>query len=447
MGLLFVGVVSEVVLRSLKIRLAAKYRAPYYLILTLLFCYPVLLGQLSKTVREATMPWFVLLFPAVAGAAFLTLFPAARETNRRPPPRGSQWAWPWYPWSLFFALMIATGLRSYSFSLGFESGHGGQSSFEPFFLLPLLFAGAVLLLELGISAKSSAMCKAALVAPLGLLLLALPGRDCNPVATRLLTALSHAAGSPVQLTAIGLALFYAIAWIRGLRLAEIGFIVCVSILAVVDRQTFDLETLASPSWLPLGFIASVELGLGLWRRASWRQMLAVLFGIAALSCVHFDHSEVARGNAQQWPWAVLAVLLLGALCDDPWARLMRRIAWPLIPLAGMFVAWDGATYHPDAPRLIQTAYLVCAMALALAYWHRAPAVRRFMGALILLLVLMVANARWLYLELEQSELAAGLPWLAWGSASLTLALMVSFAKGGLVAGLFRWLRSFGEQPQ
>jgi hypothetical protein len=65
----------------------------------------------------------------------------------------------------------------------------------------------------------------------------------------------------------------------------------------------------------------------------------------------------------------------------------------------------------------------------------------------MLLVLTGANARWLYLGMEESQLAAGLPWLAWGSASLAFALLVSFAKGGLVTGLFHWLRSFGDEAR
>jgi hypothetical protein len=447
LGLLFVALISEGVLQSLKIRLAGRYRGPYYLLLTLMFCYPVLLGQLSKAGQEDKMPLFVFLFPVVAGLAFLTLLPAARARNKRKPQHDVPWSWPGYPWSLFIVLLIATALRSYSFSLGFESGHAGQSSFQPFFLLPLSFASAILVLELGIAAQSRPTCAAALIVPLGLLLLAMPGEAPNPVATRFLATFSNTVGSPAQWTVGGLAVFYVIAWIRGLRLGEIGLIICITVLAFVDEQTTSPATLTSPHWLPLAFVALSELILGIWLRTSWRQMLGVWFGMATLSCLGWDRSLLPQSNFCQWPLPVLAVLLLGAACDDRWARLMRRFAWPLIPLVGMFAVWEGATFQPEAPRWVQAFYLVCLTALSLAYWYRAPAVRRFVAAAIMLLVLTGANARWLYLGMEESQLAAGLPWLAWGSASLAFALLVSFAKGGLVTGLFHWLRSFGDEAR
>ena len=442
LGLGFASLISEGVLRGLKIQLTGHYRGPYYLILMLLFGYPVLLGQISISGQGDNMPWFVLLFPVAASLALLTLLPAARRAKRLRPPQGALWVWPWFPWSLFAFLLLAIALRSYSLSLGFESGHAGQSSFQPFFLLPLLLSSVLLLLELGIAGGSSATCNAALAAPLGLFLLALPGQGSNPIAARFLATLSSTLGSPVQWTLVGSAIFYAMAWLRGLRWGEIGLIVCASVLAVVNERTSSLTSFSSPHWPPLGCVAIVELTLGLWRRTSWRAMLAALYGVAALSCSDWGHSPLPPAGFHLWHSAILTVLLLGTVCDDPWARLMRRLAWPLIPLAAALAAWGGEQFSQEMPRWSQSVDLVCLAALALTYWLREPAVWRLVAAMVAMSILTGANVRWLYLSLAASQLAPGLPWLAWGSASLTLALLVSFAKAGLVGRWYHRLRSF-----
>lgn len=439
LSLLYVVLISEGVLRGLKLRLRSRYRGPYYLILCLLFCYPIGLGLLSKAGCDARMPLFVFLFPVAVGLAFLTLLPAARVAERSEPAPGAGWAWPWYPWLLFAILLIATGLRSYAFSLGFESGHAGASSFQPFFLLPLCFAGAFLFLELSIAAKHATARDLALVAPLGFVALAMTSEALNPVAAQFLATFSHTIGSPAQVTVAGLAIFYAIAWIRGMRLGEIGMLVCIALFSIVDRQTTSLDTLASPRWLPLAIVAVCEFSLGLWRRTSWRQMLGMLFGIATLISADWIPRVPQQTQIHHWPLAMIIVLLLGAVYNDAWARLMRRLAWPCIPLVGMLAAWDGANFEAEVPKWSQAVYLICFTALAAAYWYRTPGVRQFVAALAMLLVLLGVNARWLYLGLQESELAPGLPWLAWGSASLAFALLVSVAKGGLIGSLLRRL--------
>jgi hypothetical protein len=60
--------------------------------------------------------------------------------------------------------------------------------------------------------------------------------------------------------------------------------------------------------------------------------------------------------------------------------------------------------------------------------------------MVSLAILVGVAARWEYLDLENSRVADGLPWLAWGSGSLALALFLSLAKGGIVGRLVRRLR-------
>jgi hypothetical protein len=173
-------------------------------------------------------------------------------------------------------------------------------------------------------------------------------------------------------------------------------------------------------------------------------MVAATFCMATISCLGWHSNLPPLAGLRAWPLAVLLVLSLGALCDDPWARWFRRIAWPLIPLLGALAACDAVIDYPFAARWTEAIYLACLTAIALTYWYRRPAVPIFVGAMITLATLAGTAARWMYVDLEESRLAEGLPWLAWGSAALLLALILSFAKGGIVARFLRWLRSFGH---
>ena len=144
-GFLFAGVVTEGLLRGLGIRLAAIYRVPYYLLLALLFAYPVWLAKLSVDGHDGRMAWGVFLFPLVASAVLLTLWPAARSTAQSARASGTPWRWPWYPWSVFAVIAVGIGLRSYWLSFSFQVGKPSDLSFQPYFLLPLGIVSAFLL--------------------------------------------------------------------------------------------------------------------------------------------------------------------------------------------------------------------------------------------------------------------------------------------------------------
>src|SRR5207245_2538245 len=123
----------------------------------------------------------------------------------------------------------------------------------------------------------------ALLLPISVLLMSLPGSHLNPVATRLLKMLSTTAGSPLQLALVGLGLFYALVRLRGLRFGEIGLVACVALASLVDRHTVDLATLTALQPLPLAVVAIFELPLGLWRHSSWRVIVGSAAAVLATS--------------------------------------------------------------------------------------------------------------------------------------------------------------------
>ncbi len=113
--------VSESSLRGLRVRLPLGYRAPYYLILSLFFLYPVALSPLVLTPGSLALQWGLFGFSAAAGIAFLTLLPAVRRGTDYVRNNGTPWSWPWFPWTVFAVLGFAVCLRAYYLCESFDN--------------------------------------------------------------------------------------------------------------------------------------------------------------------------------------------------------------------------------------------------------------------------------------------------------------------------------------
>ena len=147
--------VSELVLWSLRLKLAAVYRVPYYVQLALMFLYPLwLLPTLESNDGPATT-WRIFAFPSLAGMTILALLPAVRRGPHAVEQNGSPWSWAWYPWTVLGALGGCLALRAYTLCLSFdavralraEAAYRLENIFGPYFLAPMLLAAAVLVLE------------------------------------------------------------------------------------------------------------------------------------------------------------------------------------------------------------------------------------------------------------------------------------------------------------
>src|SRR4051794_36745492 len=162
-GLGFAVLVSEGLLRGIRLRLPALYRLPYYLILSLFFLYPLALAPYLREPESPALQWLLFGFSPVAGLASLTLIPAIRRGRGYLAKNGSPWPYPLYPWSLFGLLAAAVcGRSSYlCISLHFVgmSDSVGRSAtiFGPYFLVPFLLALDVLLVEAAIVSRSRSM--------------------------------------------------------------------------------------------------------------------------------------------------------------------------------------------------------------------------------------------------------------------------------------------------
>jgi hypothetical protein len=192
-GLLFAVAVSEGLLRGIRLRLPAWFRAPYYLILALFFLYPLALSPLVGQPRTEALTWGLFGFSPAAGLVFLTLLPAVRRGPGYVRDNGSPWPWPLYPWVLFGLLAFAVPARAFLLCWSMDLLNGGDRDrviFGPYFLVPFGLALAVLLLEMGLVSRRRGVLAFALAAPAWLVGLSLVGPRPDPIYQEFLT-LSH----------------------------------------------------------------------------------------------------------------------------------------------------------------------------------------------------------------------------------------------------------------
>jgi hypothetical protein len=438
-GLFFAVLLSEALLRGLRIGLAWSYRLPYYLVLVLLFGYPVLLGWMNYYSYYAELKWALFAFPAVGAVALLTLLPAARTPPWQEPKSGTPWRWPFYPWSLHLFLTIGLAIRAWWLTIAFEPAKGLDAYFRPYFLLPLVIAWAVLLLEMGLARRLQATVAAAIMLPIAGLVLGFPGPGRNLVETAFLSQLIEAVGSPPQLTVAGLLTFYGYAWLRGVRAAE-GFVTGSALLAAfVGPQTLDWTTLTPPNPLPVAAVAGTFIGLAIHRQSTWRAVLGCGLIVAGLEFVGGK-----LGGASFWFWQLhalpLALLTITAVFDDALARSLRQLAWPLVPAMGISAAVVYPWTMPEADPAAMAGYLALLVVLSAAFWLRERRIELLIGILATLAASFLEQTRQVYTVLEQSALAGGLPWLATGLGIVAGAFIISLFKMGIWPRIWRWLQ-------
>lgn len=313
-GLAFAILLSEGILRAIRLRLPLGFKLPYYLLLGLFFVYPILVAPMYPTPHSERLQWSLFAFPSAAGLAFLTLIPAIRRGPVGVRGNGSPWPWPFYPWSLFVFLAVAAIGRSYLLCRSFQQPFAEDETatiFAPFFLVPLGFALAVLLLELGLVARSKATMLAGLATPVLLVMLAGVGhREEETYRGFLDLFLARTHATPLFLTvlmAIGFSLY---AWCRGVPFATEALTAALAGLAFIESDTLTLRdvTLLRPDQLI--FPVALQGFLGLVKRAAWR--LIAVSGVAAawLTGAIWRLYLVLRAEVAGLDYLLLSLLLL-----------------------------------------------------------------------------------------------------------------------------------------
>ncbi|MEQ8791662.1 MAG: hypothetical protein RIC55_35695 [Pirellulaceae bacterium] len=460
LGFLFSAAVSEGVLRFSPIRLPLLFRAPYYLILGLFFVYPLAVSPEITQLGEPPIRWRLLLFPALCGLAFLTLTPAARRGPRYASRSGAPWPWPLFPWSLFFFLALGVGLRSFLLCVSFDRNQGMDTIFGGYFLTPLLLALAVVVVEIMRRHDEPEM--QGVVMLLAPLLLPLSARwsRIDSASDAFYHEVTGTYGSPLWLTLLALAAFYAYGMRRRAPLAETGLTFSLLALCFVGRETDGLQTLVAPQWLPLLALSGVQAALAARRRTTGRYLAASL-SLAAAGYVllrQTDYAELALPIVVHG--VLLAILTIGATRSGELAGFLRTIS--SIGIAGLAIAsvlWSGelwtngdwlkelrpglvASNSESLAAELQLIYLTGMALLALGYW-RLTRERCALAAGGANLCLEYACQGWWLSGLLLERLGPrGFATLAAGTLCFLIAALISAAKGGLLAVLWRKTRRY-----
>lgn len=436
-GLLFAIGLSEALLRTLRVGLAAQYRWPYYGMLALLFLHPAVTAWVSYYALYSARTWAIYGFPTLAAVALLTLLPAARTRAEDEPATGTPWRWPLYPWSLFVFLTLGFVIRSWWVTISFEAVLGTEPCFRPFFLLPIVLAWSALLLEMGKARNNVLTQSFGLALPLLGLILGFPGEGSTTLEASLYSGLAGSVGSPPQLAVWSLLTFYAWAWLRKTAAAEV-FVIGLALLAsVTGRQTFDWQTLAPPQPLALAFVAGSVLALAISRKSTWRAVLCIMMAVAA---ARFSGAQIGSGLwFWQWHAPLLAFLALAAVFSDDFAHFLRQFAWRIVPALAVVAALVYPWVMPGLTESALASYLALLLLVSIALWQREKEVAPLGASFVTLAANLLAHLRHLYLLLGQTVLADGLPWLAAGIALVTLAFLISLLKMGLWPWTLRWL--------
>jgi len=372
-GWSFSAVLSEFILLGLRIRLPLLYRIPYHGLLAVLFFYPFLLVSAGPRLPIETVLWRIFLFPSAASLVLLTLIPAIHCTSNYTRNNGTPWLWPWYPWSLFVFLGVCLGFRSYALCQFFDPvlGESTQSAmnfscaFGVYFLVPLMLAGGLLLLEIGRAEKQEDAVGLAMFVPLLCLYLSIPSTQGSGPYVAFLNLLIHGAGSPVWLTLWAVIAFYALAAVRRIPAAEQCLAIALLVMSRVDQLTTNLWTLAEFHWMPLALLAAFELMLGLVRDNSKQVFVGCCSAIGAFACAGLNNALVPT-PLQPALWVgllVAAVLLVGAAFRDEFAWSLRVLGAPLlvgVTIAGfVWLKWS-AIVVPDwyGPALVASTALI-----------------------------------------------------------------------------------------
>jgi hypothetical protein len=434
-GLTFAVAVSEGMLRGAGLKLPLAFRVPYYLILALFYLYPVALVPLLDQPRSEGLEWALFGFSPAAGLVALTLLPAVRRGRSYVRDNGSPWPWAWYPWTLFGVLGF--GVVARSALLCWSMHHLAVGSVEPYifgpyFLVPFLFCVALLLLEIGLVERKPAALHLALAFPVMLIIMAAAGHREEMVYQAFLSQFTaRLGGTPLFLTLVASAAFYAYAWRRKVPCAcgaLTGVLLC---MAFVGPATRNLDELTSPRPVPLLVVAGLQILLGLLGRSSWRCLLGAGCLIAAGLVAHAQGEPSPHRLPIAFHATLLTMLVLGSVFDDALGRGLRNLAAALAVLGCLAVMTGRAGTSSEAlPPWLPWIYPP-ALCLVLAAYGRWLGHGPSLWAAGLTVCLWLIGSGWRgYCSLR--HLVAGLDYIALGVASFALAWLTSLIKGGVV---------------
>lgn len=432
-GLLFAVLVSEGVLRGLRLALPLCYRVPYYALLALFFGYPLFLTLLlqhgSHTSRELGLVGFT---PAVALVLLGLLFAVRRGGESRAVASRSKdsvqpWAWPWYPWALFGLLTVAAGLRAYLLSVSFAVGNGAAAPFAPYLLIPLVLAIGTLAVAAAARERHPRLRLFGLCMPPLAFLLAIIGADHGP-ALLLLEHIVVAVDSPVRLTWVASLMLYAFAWSQGSRQAPIWLLGCFAAGSTITGGTISVATLTEPQAVILLPVGVLLLAVGLRQRVSALTFVGMGVTLGA-ACLAFEGTWFTRyAGLLPLHLFLASTIVMGALYRDDFAQILEHAGAIALTACAPGALCFGESFVPGISLLLLSAY-ASVIVLVLAGYGLLLRSRIHLqaasGCVGLVLVVVAWKNR---ASLATIRWPAGLGTVLCGTAALGVAIWVSGVK-------------------
>lgn len=425
LGWMFAAAISELLLRALRLRMGLLLRVPYHLLLALLFLYPLLPAARVGQPHDPVLAWQLFGFSSLAAVTLLCLIPAVRRGEEYVADNGSPWRWPWFPWTLFGMLGLCAAFRAYSLCVSLHFV-GAGSIFAPYFLVPLVLAGNLLLLEAGIVAGSQRVIRCALGLPLSLVWLAAMGNGPGPVSQWFSMLFAQQFGAaPLVVTLWIVVAFYLLAAVRGVALAGYPLVATLALISLGPGRSFLTQV---DAW-PLVAAGAWQVATG-WRRNRSGDVVAgwCLWWAAA----------VARGHGTWFglPGPILSIhVLLGILLvagywyRDRAGRYVRRAGVALAVLLAAVAAASDAAWLRQWPLAARMLYPLGIAALLVGYSRVTRDAWSYAGATVAVAVGCLGYSVRLYVYLGQRVI--GLNQLAFGGLFFLLAALISLIKAGL----------------
>jgi hypothetical protein len=428
-GFVFSLVVSESVIRGIGVYFPAVYRLPFYAIIGLMFAYPVYVSNGLFTVHPDVIRDRIAAFPMIAGCLLLSLLPAVRRGSRAIEKNGTPWRWPWYPWSVFAVLAVGICARFFALGLSFNPEPGMESAMGLYHLVPLLLAGSLLVVEIGIVENRPRVGYGVLLAVPLLLGLATPVVTDNYAYGQALDVLSHSAGSPIWLTLVSLAAFYSWALWRGLRYAEIGLTLSLLACVCVERRALEWTGIEPAHAWPLLLLAGVQLTSfpRRWNSRRCVSLLGCLIGVVAIEVI--NERLPVELLPTPIPLTILAIVATAYFFDDTFAAALRVLSLGLMWTTALCL-YPMVQLFGTGPAL-PVVFVGLVSAAGLLYWHKRREVTWLLAASANALSASSIGWQSLYVLAERQLGTQGAALLAAGSGLLLIAVTITAQKGGL----------------
>jgi hypothetical protein len=461
-GFLVVISITEGLLTGLKMALPLRFRLPWYVCLAVFFAYPPLLGQLSLNCAEGLsmegVQWGIFAFPFVAALGLLTLLPAA-AMGPQGKQNGTPWNWPLYPWSLFLLVAVCFGLRTYWLAQAFEWGAGASGSFSLYFIVPILLAVCVLLVELGngkmslhsryehvprIRKLERGLRVTGMLLPFVALLFAFPAsiHPLTPAAERLLLLLQEYGVSPAMLCSWLLANFYLYTLARHVKHAMWGVVASLVLAACVNENTWTWQSLHLIQPLALEFAAFVVFAKSYKENSTFKSVIGCLL-LAVAQTARWGDGGTTVDTVYYGIHTLLIIVSVCAVVLNDWqAKWLRKSSLLWLPVAGWLAVIAYPIVFPNVPMSHHIVVVLCFIAISFAVWLRDPLPTHLTVIGVVSSALLTEGGKQSYLMLQDTVLARGLIWMLIGITVLLVGLIVSLAKAGALHGSWRTLCQF-----